>query len=267
MVKIRKFKLSDIESIKPLQPEGWSDITFFFRFYHSHEFCYPVVALKDGKTVGVANATLNEKTGWLAHIIVADEFRNMGIGYQLTQHLIDFLSKHDCCTLLLIATKMGEGLYRKFGFETVSEYLFFREKMLKTVAEYENIRPYKKSDLPAILSIDQHISAEKRSHMLSCFLSNSWVYDSGSAIEGFFLPDFEEGMIIAENDKAGLELLAFKHSLKKAKTVLPVENKTGTEFLFAHGFENYSMSPRMVLGKNINWKPQNIFSRAGGFYG
>jgi GNAT superfamily N-acetyltransferase len=267
MIKIRRFQLSDMESIRSLQPQGWSDITYFFRFYSAHDFCYPVIALTNGKTAGVANATLNGETGWLAHIIVAEEFRKMNIGYRLTHHVIEFLQNHGCNTILLIATKMGEGLYRKFDFETVSEYLFFGEKRITTDEAHENIRHYKNSDLEAILKMDLKVSAEKRDHMLSCFLSNARVYDSGIRIEGFFLPEFEEGMIIAENNTAGLALLRFKHSLKQARSVLPVENKTATKFLLDHEFEIYSRAARMARGSSINWQPQKIFSRAGGFYG
>ena len=62
-IHIRKCHLSDIESIRYLQPIGWDEITFYFRFYCAHSFCYPVVAVAQEKIVGVATGILNKKTG------------------------------------------------------------------------------------------------------------------------------------------------------------------------------------------------------------
>jgi len=267
MIKIRELNVNYIELISYLQPEGWSDITPFFRFFYKHDFCYPIVALDENRIVGAANATVNGTSGWLSHIIVAKDYRHRGIGYKLTEHLINYLRQKGCQTLLLIATKMGEGLYRKFGFETVSEYLFFNEGTIRSEIQNKSIRCFNNSDLEEMLELDRRISGENREKMLTQFLSNACVYDADSQIHGFFLPEFKEGMIIADNNQAGTALLNFKHSQQKRKTVLPVENKKGMEFMLSHGFKIIDRAPRMVLGEDIQWKPELVFSRAGGFYG
>lgn len=115
---IREFELNDIEQVRHLQPKGWDDIKHFFRFFHEQSFCHPVVAIVNHKIVGVANGILNSGTGWLSHIIVDHDYRRRGIGYQLTEHIMEFLSSYGCKTQLLIATELGEPVYRKFGFKT-----------------------------------------------------------------------------------------------------------------------------------------------------
>ena len=267
MIQIREFKIKDIESIRYLQPEGWRDITFYFSFYFKHDFCYPIIALNGNQIIGIANATVNGATGWLAHIIVAEKYRHRGIGYSLTEYVVDYLKKQGCKTQLLIATKMGEGVYRKLGFETVSEYLFFNEGSIKSEIEDKNIRNFWDSDLKTLLKLDCKISGENREKMLTQFLSNALVYAADSRIIGFLLQEFGEGMIIADNIEAGIALLKFKHSQQKCKTVIPVENKKGAEFLLSFGFKIIDRAPRMALGEKITWKPELIFSRAGGFYG
>lgn len=267
MVKLRKCRLDDIKNIRHLQPPDWSDITFYFKFYCTHDFCYPFVAVCDNKILGVANATLNGITGWLAHIIVAEEYRRGGIGYLLTEHLIGFLHHKGCRSQLLIATEMGEEMYRKFGFKPVSCYLFFENGILKQNSLDVHIRRYRESDLNTILYLDQQASGENRKNMIKQFLENAFVYHSKLEIQGFFLQDFGEGMIVASDNIAGIALLKFKHSIKKCKTVLPVESKSAIDFLSSNGFKTGIKVLRMVLGENIQWKPELIFSRSGGFYG
>jgi GNAT superfamily N-acetyltransferase len=267
MMNIREFKYEDLNAISHLQPEGWSDIVPFFRFYFHQEFCYPIVAAMDDKIAGVANAILNGSTGWLAHIIVSKNYRNRGIGYVLTEHLINYLYKAGCKTQLLIATELGENLYRKFGFETVSEYLFFNEGSISSVEADKHIRPFRKSDRKELLDIDLEVSGEYRENMLSPYLSNAFIYSTDNCIGGFFLSDFEEGKIIARNNEAGITLLKFKHSASSRKSVLPIENTFGKDYLISQGFKIVNRAPRMILGPKISWKPELIFSRAGGFFG
>ena len=168
---------------------------------------------------------------------------------------------------MLIATAMGESLYRKLGFQKVSEYLFFEGGDFPLHPQDRYIRQYRKSDMESILEIDRYVTAEKRSNMLQKFLRNIWVYSPGPHIEGFFMSDLDEGMILATNEQAGSALLAFKNSLEKRKNVLPTENRAGIECLLSHGAQNISSAARMILGDKIPWKPELVFSRAGGFFG
>ncbi len=267
MVKIRKCYIEDIKLIKYLQPDGWSDISFFFRFYCMHKFCYPIVALSNNHMVGVANAIENDRTGWLAHIIVAPKYRRKGIGSLLTNHLVDYLFNKNCKTLLLIATEMGKPIYSKLGFEIVSDYVFFDSGKIMQNNRNKNIRKFHTSDIDEVLKLDQYISGENRTNMLTQFLKNAWIYQSQGHIKGFFLPEIKEGMILALDDESGLALLEFKHATNNCKTVLPAENIEGLEFLLSHGFRKVNKAPRMIMGEKIGWKPELIYSRAGGFYG
>lgn len=267
LINIRKCNLSDIEYIRYLQPVGWDDITFYFKFYCSHLFCYPIVALDQDQIVGVAAGILNQKTGWLAHIIVSEAHRGRGIGSRLTQHLIDYLHQQGCETLLLIATELGEPIYRKCGFETVTEYQFYRGNQIHHDSVSGNIRNLSPSNRNWVFELDESVTGEHRKLMLEQFLTNGWVYQTNVKTRSFFLPEFGEGTIIAADDAAGLELLKFKLSLRNSKVVLPDENQKGIQLLDSLGFENFNHAKRMALGKAIQWKPGLIYSRAGGFYG
>jgi GNAT superfamily N-acetyltransferase len=266
---IRKFKLKDIEQIKHLQPEGWDDIKHFFRFFYEQSFCHPVVAIVDHKIVGVANGILNDGTGWLSHIIVDHDYRGRGIGYKLTEHIMEFLSSHGCKTQLLIATELGEPVYRKLGFKTVTYYNFYKGPKLDLSVHLNNIRPLDREDVDAIYDLDREITGEIRKNMLQNYLLNGWVFQDQNStnLKGYYLSDMGEGLIVAKDNEAGLELLRLKHSLNECKTVLPQENKAGQAFLLSSGFTRFLSATRMLLGEEIKWRPELIFSRTGGYYG
>ncbi len=266
---IRRLNPTEIEQIGFLQPEGWEDIKYYFKFYSQNPFCYPIAAFNNDKIIGVGNGIVNKNSGWLGHIIVSSDFQNQRIGYQLTENVINYLKEQGCKTLFLFATEMGEGLYKKFGFETECYYKFYRGEILNTEFRDEHIRPAKEYDFEKIMRLDEEISGEQRKNMLERFNSIGWIYENleTGEIEGYFLPELGERLIIANNNIAGLKLLELKHTLKNCKTVLPESNKEGQNFLKRKGFKEYKSAPRMVLGQKTNWNPEMIFSRIGGFYG
>lgn len=268
-VRIREFKIEELDTIVYLQPEGWGDIKYYFKFYYDSPFCFPIVALESDRIIGLANGLKNKTTGWLSHIIVANKYRGKGIGYRLTKEVMRNLTSLGCESQLLIATELGEKVYTKLGFKTTSIYNFYIVNQLITTIDYGNIRRYESKDLEELMLLDFDISGEYREHMITKFLTTGWIYhDSRNGkLSGYFLPDLGDGVILARNDLAGIELLKLKHSLKKCKTVLPDENKDGQKFLTDNGFELQNTAKRMVWGDEVNWIPQGVFCRIGGFYG
>ncbi len=268
-LQIREFKIEDLNSIGYLQPESWDDIKYYFKFYTESPFCYPIAGVKAGKIIGVGNGILNKSTGWLSHIIVSNDYQNQGIGYKLTERVIELLDGFNCQSQLLIATKMGEGLYAKLGFKTTGIYKFFEGNQLSINPNYEYIRPFEDSDFEKLIKLDFEISGEYREHMIKDYTSDGRVsvkINTGE-LNGYFLPELGDGVILAKSNDAGIELLKLKHHLKKCKTILPEENKSGEKFLIENGFEMYNQARRMVFGNEVKWQPQFVFCRIGGFYG
>jgi GNAT superfamily N-acetyltransferase len=268
-ISLRKCKPKDIPSIEKLQPEGWENVAFYFQFYCQQSFCYPIVAIIDDEIIGVANGTLNGKTGWLAHIVVSEKHRNKGVGLKLTQEIINYLSAQNCKTQILISTELGKKLYEKLGFKISGYYCFYNGPKLKIKTNNKNIRPIKQSDLNLIFELDKQISGETRKHMIEKYSSNGVVYFGKDELDisGYYFSEFGEGLICAKNDFVGIELLKYKHSQKGGRAVLPIENESGRKFLENNDYKLVNKAPRMVLGEEVNWKPHFIFSRIGGFYG
>jgi len=159
-------------------------------------------------------------------------------------------------------------VYRKAGFRVVSEYFFLhRVKQWNDTLISKSIVPYRDEYYTAAIELDKKISGEEREPLIKEHLDNCYLYLDNHELTGFYLPDLGEGLILAGCTTTGLELMKIKYS-KVDKAVLPSENSAGIDFLKRHGFsESGTKGKRMILGKEIPWKPDCIFSRIGGNYG
>ncbi len=265
---IADIKQEDFEQIKLLQPKGWSDIRDSFQFYLDKDYCYPYKLIINDQLIGLGASIILDNTAWLAHIIVDKSFRNQGIGYKITKYLIDDLEKKSIQTILLIATAMGEPVYKKLGFNVISNYVSLKkENPWEKTTVSDNIIPYQHDFYKEVLNLDKEISGENRLCLLEGHIKNSMLYKENGKIKGVYIPDLGEGLVIAEDPKAGTELLKLKH-VGIDKAILPEENKAGINFLRENGFSKPEIKgKKMILGKRIYWKPECYFSRIGGNFG
>jgi hypothetical protein len=263
-----KLTYLDIEQIKSLQPDGWPDITDAFRFYCDNDYCNPIKIMLDEKIVGIGNSIMFDKTAWLAHIIVSNDFRNQGIGYSIVDFLQKDIKAKGIETSLLIATELGEPVYTKAGFRKVSDYRYFKKDKDLIVKEFsKNIQPYKDTFYKALIQLDNYVSGENRERLLKNYLEKSFVYIDDNIIQGFYIPNLGEGPIFALTTDAGKELMRFKYS-SVDKATMPCENQTGIEFIKDIGFKEINTTgKRMIFGNDIEWKPTMIYSRIGGNFG
>lgn len=160
-------------------------------------------------------------------------------------------------------------LYEKLGLPKSTYYYFYNKPQLSLRINSNNLRSIQETDYEQIFNLDKEISGENRKSMIQNLSTKGWPYfdKDENDLLGYFLPNVGEGVICAKDETAGIELLKIKHCQKNGRAVLPVENKSGRKFLEEHGFKLVNKAPRMVLGEEIHWKPDLIFSRIGGFYG
>ncbi|MBI2416392.1 MAG: GNAT family N-acetyltransferase [Ignavibacteriales bacterium] len=259
---------NDLDAISRLQPEGWTDILIDFRFYIQSAYCEPVKLTIENQIAGIGTAICFDKTGWLAHIIVDKNFRNQGIGFAITQKLVEILRNKSVETFSLIATALGRPVYIKAGFRIISEYAFLqRESPWPITPLSENIIPFIDEHLPAIIAMDKNISGEGRSTLLSGFLTSAMVCIENEKVAGYYLPCLKEGPIYAESVTAGLELMKLKYA-KCDIAVIPNQNTIALDFLIKNGFQlTNKIGTRMAMGTDLNWMPQNFYGRIGGNLG
>ena len=265
--EIQNLVKDDIKFISALQPDGWQDITPSIEFYTRSSFCFPIKVLLEGEIAGTGTAIIHHDVAWLAHIIVHRNFRKKGIGRFITESLVNRTEVKKTETIYLLATDLGAPVYEKVGFETESEYLFFKDVRIEKGAKAAaRIKPYKPNFKTQVEDIDKKTSGEDRLFHFHDHLQNGYVYNNDGTVEGFYLPTLGDGLIIANKPSAGMELLNF-HLQSNEKVVLPQENLTALNYLYKNGFKEFSTGKRMRLGKKRAVKLENIYNRIGGNLG
>ena len=269
-LRFRPLGAEDIPLVEDFPPPEWHFP--FGRFLELHlgsSYFHPIVGTAGGQIVGVGNAIVNETVAWLGNIIVPPAERGRGIGSRLTARLIELAKERGCGTLVLIATTMGEPVYRKLGFVATGLYRFYRGGSDAPAPDPRHIRRMRAEDHAAVLALDRVVSGEGRAPLLSRFLATGWVHEqeAGGRVDGYYLPDLGSGLVIAANDDAGMSLLRLRLRHAPSLVVVPDENEVARKWLVSNGYSETLAAPRMCLGPEVVWKANHVFSRGAGYCG
>jgi GNAT superfamily N-acetyltransferase len=267
-VRLRDLELGDVPGLATFAPADWHTALDAVLLQHiGRRYFHGRVALDAERLAGVGQGLVTGTAGWLGNIIVRPEMRRRGLGTRITHDLVDLLRVQGCSTLLLIATNLGEPVYRRLGFRRTAEYLFLRVPRL-TPAPSTSIRRLQPSDLERMIELDAWATDEARQALIGPHFESGWGHvDPHGVLDGFFLPAFGAGLVIASRPDAGVQLLGFKHAYYPGPAVVPVANTLASEFLLAHGAQETARAPRMALGDEIAWRPECVFARASGYCG
>jgi len=194
-------------------------------------------------------------------------YRNEGIGRLITQKLVKSLFEKNIGTIYLIATELGQPVYEKIGFLIETDYLFFKDlNANKSIAASNNIVPIIDEFSNQILNLDFKVSGENRTEIIKPNLAEGFAFLNGDIVEGFYLPTLGEGMIIANTNAAGIELMKLRMTTKE-NIAFPIDNKAARDFLYGENYKEFKTAKRMRLGIKKAWEPKNIYNRIGGNLG
>ncbi|MCU0608044.1 MAG: GNAT family N-acetyltransferase [Candidatus Edwardsbacteria bacterium] len=269
-ILIRDLRADDIPHLAGFPPPEWQfDAGAFFERHLGRPYFHPLAAEADGTVVGIANSLFFGPSAWLGNIIVSPERRRRGIGAALTARLIEAGRRHGCRHQILIATELGRPVYGTQGFVRTGEYVFLKPARPVDQPDMARIRPAEPGDLGAIAALDAAATAEDRRPMLERLLDAGMVHHAGAPehIDGFYLPAFGQGPVVADNDDAGCALLRLKHSGKDSTACIPAGNRRGIECLQDLGFVEDHRAPRMALGPDVAWDQTMIYARGAGYCG
>lgn len=266
-MKIEPLRKSDIDSLPELQPADWNDIVPSFKYHLSNSFSHGVKFSDGNKLVAVGVAIIHGPVAWLAQIIVHSDYRNKGLGYQLTNELLIITEKFNCSSVLLLATSLGYPVYLKHGFIAEETYTFYRsEKLWNEVIENPFLIPYSKTFHQQIQLLDFKASGENRNFRLDEFLDDAVLYVDNNVVKGYFLPRFGEGLVVASAKEAGLALL--KHRLQfKKEVVIPDINLIASQFLIENNYSSFRTAVRMRKGNAVHPDLTMVYARVSGQIG
>lgn len=155
----------------------------------------------------------------------------------------------------------------KSGFELDMNYLFYKtDTPIKINPGFKHISEITKNDYPEIFNLDFAVSGERREKLLTHALKTGLKYKDKS-LRGYYLPDFGTGLIIADSEVSGLELLKFRLSQDPSTICVPETNETAIGYLKSINYYQYFKTPRLFLNKNVKWLPENVYSRGCGYLG
>ncbi len=267
-IEIRPLHRDELAQLDDIAPAGWAtNINTIFSFHYGQAYFYCIGAVTDGKVAGCANGLWNGKAGWLGNIVVRPEWRGRGLGTALTSSLMAFFKGKGCDSQLLIATELGEPIYRKLGFERSGIYIFMKNEQTAHLKPVRNVRPLAEADVPEVQAIDREISGEAREAFLGRFLAGGCVFPAKGTLDGFFLPSLANGLVLARTERAGLALLRYKMARGGPLVVVPEQNAAALDLLKRSGYRESARAPRMFFGEEVAWQPAGVYSRGSGFCG
>ena len=185
----------------------------------------------------------------------------------ITKNLLDIVATQNCKSVHLLATDLGFPVYKKQGFTEDTDYIIYKQPDDDFELDIsDKIIGIKEKHKDAISELDKSVSGEDRFFRLQEHFSAAKVYFDDNRMQGFFLPTFGEGLIVAENSIAGIALMQ-ERLLENEIATLPVDNLEAIQFLTELQFTPQRTLKRMVLGGKRNWEPQNLYNRVGGYIG
>jgi N-acetylglutamate synthase-like GNAT family acetyltransferase len=258
---------SDFPYLKEFEPPNWGDLVPRFKYHIDSTFCNPLKLTISGKMVAIGTVIFHKDSAWLASIIVHPDHRNNGYGRKITQKLIDHIDSKKFSTTYLDATDLGYPVYIKLGFEQEATYAHLKSEENVTGLKLSgSVISYNEKYLQQILQLDKNISCECRQDTITENLATARVYINDDRVEGFYLPSLGNGLIIAKNDVAGIELVKYRLE-NNYFAILPSENETTINFLKQNGLVQFRISRRMFIGKEREWQKNRIYNRISGQLG
>ncbi len=264
------YKPEHFATINGYFPPEWDfDFRKFISINHNRNYFRGFSLLDGREPIGFGNLMVFGSVCWIGNIVVSEKHRNKGLGTKITEYLIQKGRELGANTFNLVATELGESIYRRLGFETECMYEFY--KLEDRAPKFEipkKIRKANPSDLLELTNLDHKITGEKREGMTHLFREDIHIHqDPGGKLSGYYLRGLGDGFIAAGNSESGIDLLKVKLAYGDKKVVVPLMNVKARDFLIQHGFKKSMELPRMTLGEKCNWKPEHIFSRGTGYCG
>lgn len=268
-MEVRKLREGEIFKVQELVPKEWHvNLIELTKKHYTNKYFYPMAVVEEDDVLAVGNLFMfgDSDSAWLGHILVKTSARRRGIGTLLMKKLIEHAVSKGIKSINLVATKQGEFLYKSLGFKEDRFYYFYKGIFEGKASPF--IKQIGEEDRDRIIELDYKITLEARNNMFHEYIFSGYKYqDELGEIRGFFLPKFGQGLVLALDETAGIELIKFKHFKREALTVIPESNKAGIKFLEQEGFELTEKARRMYLGEYTPWLSGCVFGRGTAYTG
>jgi ribosomal protein S18 acetylase RimI-like enzyme len=253
-VFMSSFRRTDDESLYELTKNHWTN-------WQKSKLASFYGAFQDSILVGICLSFPFKTTATLGYMCVDYRYQNQGIGSSLLNHIINELDGQGIHTIRLYATKIGENLYKKYGFtEDFIGSIFgldFREDISKRELRVRTSNRI----LPWIYSLDKAVYGDDRTKFLRYLIKNGQLIVK--ARSGFaFVRGEKIGPVIAKNIPVFIDLLKYAYTLGGRKIYYLTHNPHSHKIIeVLHLVENTAMRcKRMVRGEKIKEDLSNFYA-------
>lgn len=178
-----------------------------------------VAAIKDGRVVGTAMATLYGTAAATINMVIVDEaMRGLGIGKRLMDFALEASSGREC---RLVATQDGLPLYEKLGFRETGRILQHQGKVTAVVTP-ANVEWVGDNDVAECVALDRAACGMDRTNLIAWLAQNGRlaVLRRNGRVTGFgairmFGRGEVVGPVVAENTKDAQYILSFFFSQRE----------------------------------------------------
>jgi len=126
-IVIKQYEKENAIIISKLFPKDWNfDFEKFISLHIDQEYFKGFTLSANNEPIGFGNLLIFGEVGWIGNIVVKKESRGKGLGTSITNHLIETGKEAGVRTFILIATELGESLYKNIGFRTELNYEFYK---------------------------------------------------------------------------------------------------------------------------------------------
>jgi GNAT superfamily N-acetyltransferase len=266
-MKTSEFLVADLDQLPAVQPPDWGDLVPRFQYFIDSPLCHPIKISENDEVVAIGTSIMHADTAWLACVVVHPGHRKKGLGNAITKELIANIDQSKYKTIYLDATEYGYPVYAKLGFEVETTYTHMRATGgVISPSSSDFIIPFEDKYLEQIYEVDALVSGEDRSGVISDFIKSSLLYVADSKVQGFYIPGWGDGPIIAILQNAGAALIK-RRAEDETSAVLPTGHTFAINYLQEINFQSIKTSRRMFLGEKREWDPTGIYNRISGQLG
>ena len=163
-IEIKQYKKENTIIISKLFPKDWNfDFEKFISLHIDQNYFIGFTLSANNEPIGFGNLMIFGEVGWIGNIVVKKTFRGKGLGTSITNHLIETGKEAGVKTFNLIATELGESLYKNIGFRTELNYKFYKPSgSFQNLEITRNIHAASKTDFQQIIDLDFAVTKENR---------------------------------------------------------------------------------------------------------
>jgi ribosomal-protein-alanine N-acetyltransferase len=226
-----------------------------------------LIAEKEDKIIGVGGLFLFQQVRSVGYMGVLANYRRQGIGAAIFRNLMDIANSSGIKTVVLYASKLGELIYKKYGFR--GKYNASLHHFLKTPSEmYEITKDVKilKSTPDWVLNLDKETMGLYRSEYLIARITLGAkliiVENEGYGLISKVLSKVRLGPLIAKNLETALQIIRKGINLGAENLIIPnhpsLQNKISS---ITHLTESKEIpNLKMVYGEEITGKLDYLYS-------